>query len=207
MTIIGYLRVSTADQEYGIEAQRSVISAEAERRGWDIQWFEDAGRSGKNLKRPGMVSLLARLRPGDVVVVAKLDRLTRSPKDFHTLLEIAAKERWSIVALDLALDMTTPVGELVAGIMVAVGQWERRMIGVRTREGLAEAKARGVRLGSPVLLDAAIESRIVQERAEGSTLAAIADGLNAESIPPAGRGKQWYPSSVRAVLNRVEVSV
>jgi hypothetical protein len=68
------------------------------------------------------------------------------------------------VALDLNLDTTTPTGRLVASVMAAVAQWERETIGMRTSEGLAVARASGVRLGQPVLIPAEIEQRIVAER-------------------------------------------
>jgi hypothetical protein len=69
-------------------------------------------------------------------VVAKLDRLSRSVVDAGRLLEEARKGGFNIVALDLGLDLSTPTGELVANVLAAVAQWERRMIGVRTSEAL-----------------------------------------------------------------------
>ena len=84
--VVGYLRVSTAGREYGIEGQRSTISAEAERRGWEVEWVEDAGRSGKDINRPGISRALEllRTRKADALVVLKLDRLSRSLADFAT---------------------------------------------------------------------------------------------------------------------------
>ncbi len=70
------------------------------------------------------------------MVVAKLDRLSRSVVDAGRLLEEARKGRFNIVALDLGLDLSTPTGELVANVLAAVAQWERRMIGLRTSEAL-----------------------------------------------------------------------
>lgn len=196
--------MSTAGQEYGIEAQRSAISAEADRRGWQVEWVEDAGRSGKDINRPGISRALDLLRQGqaEALVVSKLDRLSRSLADFARLLELASKQGWGVVAIDLGIDTTTPTGELVASIMASVSQWERRMIGLRTREGLAEARKAGKQIGSPVLLPVEVEQRILAERAAGLTLAAIADGLNDDSVPLPRGGGVWYPASVRAVLMR-----
>src|SRR5207245_2171781 len=107
--IIGYVRVSTeeqADSRLGIEAQRAAILTEARRRGWDegdLTFVEDAGYTAKNLNRPGIQAALAALEAGqaDTLVVAKLDRLTRSMGDFTNLLQAAAKHHWALVALDL----------------------------------------------------------------------------------------------------------
>jgi DNA invertase Pin-like site-specific DNA recombinase len=82
VTVRAYIRVSTADQAtngHGLAAQRSAIEAEAERRGWTgLRWYEDGGYSGKDLDRPAMRDLLGSVRRGDTLIVAKLDRLSRS---------------------------------------------------------------------------------------------------------------------------------
>jgi DNA invertase Pin-like site-specific DNA recombinase len=83
------------------------------------------------------------------IVTAKLDRLSRSVIDFAKLLAEARKRGFKIVALDLGLDLSTPQGELVANVIASVAQWERRIIGQRTAEGLAAKKAQGVKLGRP----------------------------------------------------------
>lgn len=86
------------------------------------------------LPRPQLSTL--RRGEADAVVVAKLDRLSRSVVDAGRLLEEARQGGFNIVALDLGLDLSTPTGELVANVLAAVAQWERRMIGVRTSEAL-----------------------------------------------------------------------
>lgn len=207
MRVVGYLRVSTLGQEYGIEAQRSAISAEAERRGWQVEFIEDAGRSGKDINRPGITRALDMLRQGqaDALVVSKLDRLSRSLADFARLLETASKQGWGVVAIDLGIDTTTPTGELVANIMAAVSRWERQMIGLRTREGLAEARKKGVRLGSPVLVSSEVAQRIVADRSRGNTYRQIADALNDDLVSPAGKGERWHASTVRVIEKRHSV--
>lgn len=204
MKVIGYLRVSTIGQEYGIDAQRSAITGEAERRGWQVTFIEDAGRSGKDINRPGITHALDMLRLGqaDALVVSKLDRLSRSLADFARLLETANKQSWGVVAIDLGIDTTTPTGELLANIMAAVSRWERQMIGLRTREGLAEARKKGVRLGSPVLVSSQVAERIVEDRSRGYTYRQIADALNDDLVPPAGKGERWHASTVRSMLLR-----
>ena len=96
--------------------------------------------------RPVLGEVLSALRRGEVnaVVVAKLDRLSRSVVDAGRLLEEARRRGFNIVALDLGLDLSTPTGELVANVLAAVAQWERRMIGQRTSEALQEVKIAAV---------------------------------------------------------------
>ena len=204
--VIGYLRVSTEDQadsRAGLEAQRAAILAEAERRGWRLlEVIEDAGYSGKDLRRPGIAAALEAMRAhrADTLVVAKLDRLSRSILDFAALMDRATRERWALVALDLGVDTTTPAGEAMANVMATFAQFERRLIGQRTKEALAQKRAAGVRLGRPPTLPEALRQRIARERAKGQTLAAIADMLTVEGVPTAQGGRRWYPSTVRAVL-------
>lgn len=106
-----------------------------------------------------------------------------------------------MVATDLGID-TTLTGELVANIMAAVSRWERQMIGVRTKEGLAVEKPKGTRLGSTVLTNPGTSARIIEERLRGATLASIADGLNRDLVPCAGEGVKWYPSSTSKAARR-----
>ncbi len=85
-------------------------------------------------ERPALGPALAGLSESDVLVVAKLDRLSRSMVVFSALLQRAEGDGWSLVVLDLYIDMTTPQSKLVAHVLVAVAQWEREMIGVRIRK-------------------------------------------------------------------------
>jgi DNA invertase Pin-like site-specific DNA recombinase len=204
MRVIGYLRVSTDLQEHGIAAQRTALASEAERRGWDVTWLEDSGRSGRTLDRPAVREALDLLSKGEAqaLAVSKLDRLTRSVYDFSGLLAIAHKQGWGLVTLDLGVDTTTPAGKLVANIMAAVAEWERDMIALRTREGLAAARTKGVRIGRPPRLDARVVERIHTERAQGRPYRAIADDLNAERVPTPGDGRCWHANSVRVIAGR-----
>lgn len=204
--VIGYLRVSTEEQAAsgaGLEAQRAAILAEAERRGWRlVEVVEDAGYSGRSLRRPGIAAALDALRSrrADTLVVAKLDRLSRSMLDFAALMDRSTREGWALVALDLGVDTTTPAGEAMANVMATFAQFERRLISQRTREALAAKRAQGVRLGRRSALPGVTVARIRAERAAGATLKAIADGLNADGVATGQGGRRWYPSSVRAVL-------
>jgi DNA invertase Pin-like site-specific DNA recombinase len=108
----------------------------------------------------------------------------------------------SFVALDLGVDTTTPSGELIASVMATFAQFERRVIGQRTRDALAVKKAQGVKLGRPRQLPQRVVQRITRARERGETLAAIANALNRDGVPTAQGGACWYPSTVRAVLTR-----
>jgi DNA invertase Pin-like site-specific DNA recombinase len=204
--MVGYVRVSTDEQAgsgLGLDAQRAAIQAECHRRGWTlVEMVEDAGFSAKTMTRPGMTRALDLLARGEAggMVVAKLDRATRSTIDAANLLARSEREGWKLVALDLGLDPTTPAGELVATIMAAVAQWERRAIGVRTREALAVKRAQGIKLGRPKVLDAGVVARIVRAHKSGAGWSEIARQLNADAVPTAHAGSQWHPSTVRAVV-------
>ena len=205
--VVGYVRVSTEEQantDLGLEAQRAALRAECDRRGWTlVSIHEDAGLSGKAMtNRPALIAALDQCRAGraDALVVAKLDRLSRSLPDAAALLARSTEESWRLVALDLAVDTTTPQGEVMAHIMAAFAQFERRLIGQRTRDALAVKRAQGVRLGRPRVLPSAVVERIVEARAAGTTLQGIADGLNAAGVATAQGGVRWYPGTVAAVV-------
>jgi len=204
-TVVGYVRVSTEEQGAngaGLQAQRDAIAAECERRGWQLLRVEEDALSGKSMNRPGLRAALDACRSGEAsgIIVSKLDRLSRSVIDFARVLEEARKKGFNVVALDLGLDLSTPQGELVANVLASVAQWERRIIGVRTKEALAVKKAEGVRIGRPPVVPAAVVERVQRERAAGRTLSAIADGLNEDGVPTAQGGRRWYPATVRYLL-------
>ena len=145
---ITYSRVSTTDQAtsgLGLEAQRSTMATYCQHKGWATTAATDEGASGKTMNRPGLMAALEALDRGDadVLVVATLDRLSRSIVDFVAIQERAAKRGWSFVLLDLDVDTTTPTGEMMATVMAAVAQLERKLIGQRTSKAMQAKKARG----------------------------------------------------------------
>lgn len=205
-TYFGYARVSTTEQHQtgaGLPAQLEQLQAVATLRGWDLEMVTEAdGASGSSLRgRPELVAVLERLdRFGGGLVVTKLDRLTRSVRDFASILERSRRHGWELVVLDIGVDTSTPSGELVATMLASVAQWERRMIGERTRAGMAQRKREGVHCGRRSALPVAVVRRICREREKGATMQAIADRLNAEGVPTATTGAKWYASTVRRVL-------
>src|SRR4051794_24255457 len=178
----------------GLDAQRATLQAEADRRGWALEFVIEEGLSAKDLNRPALAAALRRLDKGeaDVLMVSKLDRLSRSVKDFGALLEQASKAKWSVLCLDLGVDTTTPVGEFTANVVVSASQYERRLIGQRTRDALAARKAAGVRLGRPRQLPTEIVERIVRSKATGRSMAGIARELTDEGVATAQGGLRWY---------------
>lgn len=105
-----------------------------------------------------------------------------------------------MVALDLGVDMTTPNGKFVANVLAAVAELESELIGQRTADAMAEAKARGQRFGRERLTPDSVVERIVIERESGASFAAIASGLDADSIPTPGGGVRWHESTVRRLF-------
>lgn len=205
---IGYVRVSTdeqADSGAGLAAQRATLNDEAARRGWTLQSvYEDAGTSGKSMSgRPALQEALATLERGEAagLIVAKLDRLSRSVVDAAVLLEKAASSGWALVACDLGVDTSTPAGEAMANVMATFAQLERRLIGQRTKDALAAKKAAGVRLGRPSTLDRSVVDRIIDGRLAGDGWSSIARGLDADRVPTAQGGLRWYPATVRKIVS------
>jgi DNA invertase Pin-like site-specific DNA recombinase len=141
-------------------------------------------------------------RSGEVggVVCSKLDRLSRSLVDFAGLLADAQARGYNVVALDLGVDLSTPSGEFLASVMASAAQWERRIIGQRTKDALAVKRAEGVKLGRPRTMPEELRARIRAMRKRGLSLPAIAAALEEEGVPTTRGGKRWYASTVRAAL-------
>jgi len=205
MQVAAYTRVSTAEQGLsglGLAAQQSQIENYVALRGWEIvESFEDV-TSGKGLQRPGLDAAIALVesRKADGIVVAKLDRLSRSLLDFTSLMERSRKKDWALVALDLGMDTTSPSGEMVANVLVTFAQFERRLIGQRTKDALAAKKAAGAQLGRPVVLPEAVRVRLEALRADGRSYRAIAEEMNQEGVPTAHGGDRWHGNTVRQIL-------
>ncbi len=207
--VLGLCRVSTEEQAEsgaGMGAQEYALRGEADRKGWDLELVPEPGTSAKDMrKRPVLLDTLRRLDAGeaDMIAVAKLDRLSRSVIDFAAILERAQANGWAVVALDLGVDTSTPTGELIAGVMMHIAQWERKMIGLRTREGMAakmrpQGETPGIVMGPPPRIPRHVIDRITLERAEGRAWRAIAASLTADGIPTASGGTTWAVSSVRS---------
>lgn len=154
MTLIGYARVSTIEQDLALQL-------DALRSAGTTRIFEDRGVSGARTERPGLNAALSFLRDGDTLVVWKLDRLGRSMT--HLLQTVSDLEGRGVGFRSLTenIDTTTPTGRLVFHIFGALGQFERDLIRERTNAGLAAAAARGRKGGRPA---AATPERLARAR-------------------------------------------
>jgi len=195
---ICYHRCSTDEQD--LEAQRRTTELECEREGWAIvDRIDDQGWSAKDTKRPGLQKALAMLsnHEADVLVVAKLDRLSRSVYDFIGMTRKAKIEGWNFCIKDMRIDTTHPNGKLILIVLSALSEWEREMIGLRTKEALAVKKSQGVVLGRKTTADPKVLKFISDHRDYGSSYAKIAKELDEAGLKPPEGGATWRASSVR----------
>jgi site-specific DNA recombinase len=220
MQAIGYVRVSTdrqAEQGVSLEAQEAKIRAMATVQGAKLsEVIVDGGESAKSLNRPGVQHLLDLISAGKVeaVIVAKLDRLTRSVKDLCGLLELFEKRKVALISVAESLDTGSAAGRLVITIMAAVSQWEREAIGERTRDALSHKRGQGQRVGNiafgsrlsedgqrlePDPAEQAALAEIRRLRGQGATLRGIATTLNQRELRTR-RGTPWRLESVARVL-------
>lgn len=168
--LIGYARVSTGDQT--LDLQRNAL-----RGAGCFRIFEDTA-SGSTTTRPELDKLLAFVRPGDVLVVWKLDRLGRSLHHLvNTVNDLAGREV-GFRSLSEAIDTTTPTGRLMLHLMMAFAEFERDLIRERTRAGLDAARERGVRLGRKPALTPDQKTLARRLVGEGASVTAVAETLN-----------------------------
>lgn len=222
-----YIRVSTDKQvEHGhsLDAQRTALDAYVAAHSLDVvEIVVDGGESAGTLDRPGLRRALTILgeRGADVLVATKGDRLFRSLRDQLNVVAELEGLGASIALVDEEFDTSTPEGELMMVVRGGVAQFERKLAGQRTREGMAAAKAKGVRLGRPpvgytsergTLIPIEGDPRLVLARRAwgmvqaGQSLARVAVALQAEGAPtPTGKGT-WYPATVSRLIRgpRVE---
>ena len=229
MRTVAYLRVSTngqAEDGVSLDAQRAKVEAYAALYDLDlVAVVVDAGESGKTLNRPALREALGMLDDGDAdaLLVAKLDRLTRSVCDLGWLLDgyFGAESSHRFMSVAEQFDTRTAAGRMVMNVLASIFQWERETIAERTRDALAHLRAVGVVLGGEGLgwrrtgetdadgrrvvervgHEAATVRRLLALRAEGLTLRAVADRLTGEGHKTK-RGGRWHGSTVRAVLVR-----
>lgn len=201
---LGYVRVSTAEQadsRLGLDAQREHLQREAEARGWDLEIVADEGLTAKHARRPGFQSALQRLAdkhdPAAVLLATKVDRVSRSLLDFLQVVETADRQGWQLVVLNMPeVDPSNPFSKMARAIQAAFAEVERDLISLRTREALAQLKAQGVQLGTPVKHSDETLTRILTARGDGHSFRRIADALNADGVPTSN-GCRWFPATVK----------
>ena len=140
--ILGYTRVSKGEEQNPALQRKALKEAMVER------YFEEKA-SGARWDRPELQRLMDQLRPGDVIVVWKLDRLSRSLKDLLILMERIDKAGAGFRSLTESIDTTTPAGRMMMQMVGAFAEFEREMIRERTQAGLQAARAEGRTGGRP----------------------------------------------------------
>lgn len=167
MATYGYARVSTTEQS-------TAVQIAAFKRA-NITTIIQEKRSGV-ARRPELLALLARLRPGDVLVVYKLDRLSRSLRDLLRLLESLEQAGVTFRSLTESIDTSTPAGRKFFHMLGAFAEFERAMIRERCAAGFAAAKARGQKFGRARSMPTKTEAKLVRMYLTGNySMQALAD--------------------------------
>ncbi len=164
---LGYARISTTDQNLALQIDALKLA------GCDVI-YKDHGISGVKRDRPGLDKLLVDIKPGDVLVVWKLDRLGRSLSHLIHTLKGLMKRDISFCSLKDAIDTTTAGGRLCFHIMGALAEFERDLISERTKAGMMAAQKRGVHIGRPRKLTSIHLSKAKTLLSQGENIVSIA---------------------------------
>jgi DNA invertase Pin-like site-specific DNA recombinase len=180
-----YTRKSTEhnlDLEFNsLDAQREACEAYIKSQaheGWRLlhERYDDGAFSGASLDRPALQTLLTEVRAGhvDIIVVYKVDRLTRSLADFAKLVELFDQHGVSFVSVTQSFNTTSSMGRLTLNVLLSFAQFEREVIGERVRDKIAASKRKGIWVGGPVPLGyASINKKLVVVQEEAATVRKI----------------------------------
>ena len=180
-----YTRVSTdhgLEQDFNsLDAQREACEAYIKSQaseGWTLVrgHYDDGGFSGGSLERPALQQLLdaVRMNKLDIIVVYKVDRLTRSLADFAKLVELFDAQGVSFVSVTQSFNTTTSMGRLTLNVLLSFAQFEREVTGERIRDKIAASKKKGIWVGGVVPLGYRVEDRkLVVDEAEAATVRSI----------------------------------
>ncbi|WJQ03258.1 recombinase family protein [Geobacillus stearothermophilus] len=220
MKVATYVRVSTDEQAkegFSIPAQRERLRAFCESQGWEIvQEYIEEGWSAKDLNRPQMQRLLKDIKKGniDIVLVYRLDRLTRSVLDLYLLLQTFEKYNVAFRSATEVYDTSTAMGRLFITLVAALAQWERENLAERVKFGIEQMIEEGKKPGghSPYgyKFDKDFNCTIIEDEAnvvrmiyrmycDGYGYRSIADRLNELGVKPR-IAKEWNHNSVRDIL-------
>ena len=175
-----YTRKSTEDgleQEFNsLDAQYEACAAYAlsqRHEGWVLsrERYDDGGFSGGNMDRPGLKRLLADIEAGliDIVLLYKIDRLTRNLSDFARIVDVLDRREASFVSITQAFNTTTSMGRLTLNMLLSFAQFEREVTGERIRDKIAASKRKGMWMGGPVPLGYQVRNRrlvVVEQEAQ-----------------------------------------
>ncbi len=211
MKAVGYIRVSTEEQVregVSLDNQRKRIELFCGAKEWELSnIYADEGISGSNLKRPGIQELISNCKKDtfDVVVIYKLDRLTRSIGDLDYLIKWFDKSNVAFSSVSDNFDTTTANGKLMLHILGSAAEWERDIISERTRSALTHKRQEGLVYGPLALgFDAGPDGQLIESKKElaivkrikglrkrGLSHQRIADRLNGAGVSTKKGGK-WY---------------
>jgi DNA invertase Pin-like site-specific DNA recombinase len=164
----GYARVSSNGQDHAAQVEQ------LEAAGCERIFSEKVSAKSTN-GRHELAKLMRALKPGDVVVVTKLDRIARSSRDLQNIIGELQERGCGFVSLgDSWCDTTSDVGRLLLAIMGGLAEFERSLIRQRCDAGIARAKAKGTKFGHPAVLDPSQRKRISERYAAGETMAELA---------------------------------
>jgi site-specific DNA recombinase len=235
-----YTRKSTEeglDQAFNsLDAQHEACAAyimSQQHEGWILAGgrYDDGGHSGGNLARPGLVQLLADVKVGsiDVIIVYKIDRLTRSLTDFAKIVDVLDGAGASFVSITQSFNTTTSIGRLTLNVLLSFAQFEREVIAERVRDKVAASKARGIWMGGPLPLGYEVHERslvidggqaeqvryIFRRYLELGSVALLRADLDQQGITTKVRtrrdgsmygGNSWWPGPLYALLkNRIYI--
>ena len=200
-----YTRKSTEDgleKEFNsLDAQYEACAAYAlsqKHEGWELvpERYDDGGFSGGNMERPGLKRLMADVAAGkvDIILVYKIDRLTRSLADFAKIVDVLDTAKASFVSITQSFNTTTSMGRLTLNMLLSFAQFEREVTGERIRDKIAASKRKGMWMGGPLPLGYDVENRrlivnakeadlvrqIYQRDLELGSVVELADDLNAK---------------------------
>lgn len=218
-----YIRVSTikqAEEGYSLDAQRSRLDGYCRAQGWTVEdkhVYIDAGISGKTTDRPAYRDMLQAVEKDGLgrVVAIKMDRFSRSVRDFLELLDYCENHNCAVVSLGESIDTSTPIGRMMITVIAAVAEMEKDTIKERLMSGRAQKATQGGHAGGAIEFgysysgednwtinedQAATVKRIFRLFLRGCTLTRVAAILNKWNLKTA-RGSRWYPATVRYILS------
>jgi DNA invertase Pin-like site-specific DNA recombinase len=224
MKAFGYCRVSTAEQQdegVSLLHQQDRISAWAKANGHELAgMFVEARSGGRADNRPELKkAMTAACRDGGILVVYSLSRFSRSVRDTLALADQLEKAGANLASLSESLDTSTPVSRMFFQLMSVLSEFERNQLRQRTSAAMGHLRQNNKRISYRIPMgydldrdgktlvpneqEQAAISRIVERRASGMTLGAIARSMVAEGVPTKQGGK-WAPNTVLAILRRSE---
>lgn len=200
---VGYVRTSTSKQELSPAAQLHGIQVLAEQVGIELESVVSEVASARHgAPRPVLAEVLSSLDRHDygVLLVAKIDRLTRSPSDMEAIVRRSLAKKWEFRAADFYVDPKTATGALVLQLLATFAKFEVDQLRERTSAALAARKDAGATLGRPVHHDPVSIARLLELRASGFTYDQISATLTNEPFLTPGGHSEWHPTQVARLL-------